>query len=469
MPTATGPGHASILTGSTPALNGIVGNDWYDRAQGKAVYCVDDPTVETVGGTAKPMSPRNLKVTTVGDELKMATNGKSKVVGISFKDRAAILLAGHAADTVIWFDNGNGAWVTSTFYAPSKKLPDWVSALNAKKVPDSFAGQSWTPLLPNEAYSIQRPIPGASAGNPVFSHALDGSGKKAFYKNLTTSAQGQRYVIDTVKEAVRAEKLGQHDEADLLAVNLATNDYVGHIYGPNSPEVMDMAVRTDRLLSDLFNNLDKVVPGGLGSVVIVITADHGVLPIVEEEVDTYRLPVARIKENAIPAAINAALVATHGEGKWVLDMQEQNLYLNRALIASKGLSLAAVQQEAVEAAMTVVGVNSAFSASSIALGALPRWDWLTAVSASYYPSLSGDIEVFTAPGWIIDEGAGTGHGTPWSYDSHVPLLLRGPGIRAGLFGRRVGTPDIAPTLSQILRIEQPSGCMGQVLREAVDR
>lgn len=469
VPTATGPGHASIMTGSTPATNGIVGNDWYDRKQGKAVYCVDDPSVETIGGTSKPMSPRNLKVTTISDELEMATNGRSKTVSISFKDRAAILLAGHAADTVIWYDNGTGNWVTSSFYAPSKKLPDWVAKINDRKVPDSFSGQSWTPLLADDAYKSTRPMPGAKAGQPIFTHKLDTSSKKAVYKSLTVASQGQEFVFSVVKEALKAEQLGQDEVPDVLTVNLATNDYIGHVYGPNSPEVMDISVRTDRLLSDLLNTVDKSVPGGIDNVAIVITADHGVLPIVEEETETYKIPAVRVSSDAIKKAINVSLGKAHGDGNYVLAIEEENLYLDRALLAQKNVLLAAAQKEAADAAMEVEGIHSAFSASQIARGELPRWDWLNAVSRSYFPSLSGDVFLFTAPGSIADEGTGTGHGSPWAYDSHIPLLVKGPGVRPGTYSRRVGTVDIAPTLAQILRIEQPSGCMGEVLREALDK
>jgi len=469
VPTATGPGHASIMTGSTPSTNGIVGNDWYDRKRGKTVYCVDDPSAETVGGTSKPMSPRNLKVTTISDELEMATNGRSKTVSISFKDRAAILLAGHAADTVIWYDNGTGNWVTSSFYAPTKKLPDWVAKVNEKKIPDSFSGQSWTPLLPDDAYKSTRPIPGAKAGQPIFTHKLDTSSKKALYKSLTVTSLGQEFVFSTVKEALKAEQLGQHDVPDVLTVNLATNDYIGHVYGPNSPEVMDISVRTDRLLSDLMNTIDKSVPGGIDNVAIVITADHGVLPIVEEESETYRIPAVRVSADNIKKAVNSALSKAHGEGDYFVTIEEHNLYLNRALLEQKHVLLAAAQKEAADALMEVEGIHSAFTASQVVRGELPRWEWLNAVSRSFYPTLSGDVLVFTSPGSLADEGVGTGHGSPWAYDSHIPLLLKGPGVRPGLYSRRVGTTDIAPTLAQILRIEQPSGCMGEVLREALDK
>jgi len=264
LPTATGPGHATILSGSDPFSNGIVGNDWFDRATGKEVYCVDDASVQTVGGSSKPMSPRNMLSTTVGDELKMVTNGKSKVVGVSFKDRAAILMAGHAADTVVWLDGGNGKWVSSTFYFPGKQLPKWVDDVNAKNVIAGAKDQTWEPLLDEKEYWPARRAPAEKtpANGKLFSHPTSSTSK------FTMSGQGQAYLFDTVKKAIVGEQLGQDDVPDILAVNLAPNDYVGHAYGPNSPEVMDITIRTDRLLSDLFNFIDKNVQGGLNSVLI---------------------------------------------------------------------------------------------------------------------------------------------------------------------------------------------------------
>lgn len=470
IPTYTGPGHAVILTGSIPALTGIADNDWFDRSTGKIVYCVDDPQTETVGGTSGPMSPRNLKVTTVGDELKMATAGKAKVVGISFKDRAAILMAGHAADTVIWFDGGAGKWVTSAFYAPNKKLPVWVDAVNSLNRPDASETKVWTPMLPDAAYADTRPAPFVKGPptSPVFSHKIAGSTKKATYGNFTASGFGQEFVFETVQRAVEAEGLGQDEVPDILCVNLATNDYIGHAYGPNSPEVKDISVRTDRLLSGLFNFLRKQVPGGMASVAVVVTADHGVVPIPEEASGVYRiLQNVRGSTSAVEKAVNETLSKRFGEGKWVLNCSLPQLYLDRALVAAKGLTMAQAEEVAAEAARTAPGVYWAFPGEDILHGALPTWPWTAYVTNGYHPKISGDVMVFEDPGVLFSGGTGTSHGSPWAYDTHVPILVSGPGIRPGVYSDSVSQSDIAPTLCQLLRIEQPSGCVGKPLVKAL--
>lgn len=469
VPTATGPGHATLMTGSEPMIDGIIGNEWLDRYTRKPVYCVSDETVQTVGGKSKPMSPKNLKVTTVGDELKMATNGKSKVVGISFKDRASILMAGHAADAVIWFDVATGNWVTSTFYAPSGKLPSWVSALNDRQIPSMADGKSWEPLLPSAAYQLTRLAP-AEKPDPsgkVFSHAMAKSQKttKQAFDGFTKSGFGQDFLFESVNAALDAEKLGQHDVPDILVINLATNDYVGHQFGPNSPEVMDISVRTDRLLSALFNRINKTLPGGIDEAAIVVTADHGVLPVPEEMDRTYHISAGRLLAPDVKSAISGYLRAKYGPGDWILGdgLYEQNFYLNQDTIAAKNLDPALIEQEAATAAGKVPGVFLAFTRTQLMTNQVPGWDWVKLALNGFNPSLGGDLMVFEAPGTLASAGTGTGHSSAWSYDTHVPILLRARGVRPGVYTERVHTSDIAPTLAMLLGIEAPSGSVGYIL------
>jgi arylsulfatase A-like enzyme len=467
IPTATGPGHATLMTGSEPNLNGIVGNEWFDRTlaegKGKAVYCVEDPNVVTVGGTSGPMSPRNLKVTTVGDELKMATNGRSRVVGIAFKDRASILMAGHAADTVIWFDGGTGNWVTSSWYAPNKQLPTWVDRLNREGRVQKLVGKVWEPLLPAPAYANARKAPAEkpSAGVQPFSHPLGATADRNFYGAFTNSSYGNEYVFETVERALDEERLGQRDVPDVLVVNLSTNDYIGHRYGPNSPEVMDISIRTDRLLSNLFNSLQRRI--GMDNVAVVVTADHGVLPIVEEARETYRVDAMRVTTN-VGRTVEQALDRTLGDGDWVLGnvLYEQNFYLNRATVAAKGLKIEDVERAAAAVASEVPGVYHAFTRTQVMNNGLPRWAWTELLNNGYHPKLSGDLLVIEAPGNYVYP-LGTGHGSPWAYDSHVPILVRARGIKPGSYTQRVTTADIAPTLSHLLGIEYPTGNVGKVL------
>jgi len=470
VPTATGPGHATLLSGSEPAVDGIVGNDWYDRAAGHAMYCVEDRSVETVGGTSGPMSPRNLKVTTIGDELKMATNGRSRVVSLALKDRAAILMSGHASDGVVWFDNNTGNWVTSTWYAPNKQLPAWAQKINADRLVDKGYGTSWEPMLPADAYSITRRTPSEKPADngKVFSHPLGSGGKpdKAYWGAMWTSAWGNEFTVQSAMRAVESEQLGKHDVPDLLTLSLSSNDYVGHRFGPNSPEAMDATVATDRALSELFNALDKQV--GIDNVVIVLSADHGVLPVPEEATNSYKSPDTRFPGN-FKAAIQKALTEKFGPGDWVLGegMYEQNFYINRETAKAKNLKMEDVENAVAEAALAVPGAFAAFTRTQLLKGDLPKWDWVSRAMNGFSPTLGGDLMIFEAPGVLFGGSSGTGHGSTWEYDSHVPIIVRGGGVTKGIFNRRVATADIAPTLSLLLGIEYPSGNQGKPLVEAL--
>ncbi len=459
--TMTGPGHSVIMTGSVPGLNGIVSNAWYDRTipdvSKRGVYCVIDRSVKTVVGTSDPMSPFNLKVTTVGDELKMATNGKAKVVGIALKDRASILMAGHSADSVVWFDTGTNNWVTSTHYAPNGQLPGWAKAINDSSKAEDIATKLWTPSLPDAAYWKARrpPFDQGPARTPLFSHNVNTD----FFGNPSAND----FVFETALSAIDAEKLGQDDVADVLVIGLSTNDYIGHKYGPNSPEVMDVSVRTDKSLSDFFNHLAMKVPGGLSRVVIALTADHGVVPIVEEVRDTYRVKsLVRDVEKSINVAAKAAMEDKYGPGAWIAS-GGTSMYLNHELLALKKIDLSEAQHVASVATGKVQGVYCSFTATDVMEGRLPHWPWIERVYNGFHPTLSPDVLTFENPGSYDGGGTGTGHGVPWAYDTHVPIVFWGGGMRAGTYTETVSVSDIAPTLSAILGIEQPSGCVGRPL------
>ncbi len=478
VPAETGPGHATLLTGSAPCLDGIVANDWYDRTAGKVRYCVDDGSVSLVGGTGRPVSPRALRVTTVGDELKLATAGNARVVSLAFKDRAAVLMAGHAADDVLWLDRA-GNWVTSTFYAAA--LPEWASRLNAERFIDTYFERTgspdrvWTPLLDASAYALTRPA--AGGGGVVFRHVLDESypGCESAVCAFVRSGLGNDYLFEAARRAVVAEGLGRDDVPDLLALSLSSNDSVGHRYGPYSPEIMDVTLRTDRALAAFLAFLDSRVPGGLDRVLVVLTADHGLAPAPEELQDDARVAALRVRPGAVAAAAETALEARFGTGPWVLAPAADNgdtgpyLYLDRTRLAAEEIPAAGAEEVAAQAAAGVPGVLAAFTRSQLLAGAVPPWPWVRSVTNGFHPVLSGDVVVVPAPGssWSGSD-SGSGHGAPWPPDTRVPLLLRGPGIHAGTFSRPVTTMDVAPTITQILGIATPSGCLGEPLREALD-
>lgn len=472
VPTTTCVGHASLATGAPPSLHGILGNVVYDRAEGRVRRCVEDPTTKTVGGTSMPASAAAIQATTLGDELELATGGLSRVVAISYKDRAAIPLGGHAADVVLWFDDVTGNWVSSTYYLPEGRLPGWVAALNEERLPDRHLGQSWQPLLDREAYRMTQTARRAAAGSgPLFDHALPAKAGEPLYEAFVTAGMANDHVIETARRAVLAESLGRDEVPDLLLLNLATNDYVGHRHGPNSAEVMDVTVRTDRALSRLFTALEETVPGGLKGVVVALTADHAVSTAPEEGQEAGRLPGGRDPIAGVGRRVDAALDELYGAGDWVLaaEATRPNLYLDRKLMAERGLDPAAVERAAAGAAALSPGVYAAFGRSQIMSGQLPPTEYAQLVFNGFHRERGGDVFLVTRPGWSFGSGPEADHGSPWVPDTHVPLVLRGPGIRPGVFHRRASALDLAPTLSQLLGIGYPSACQGRPLWEALDR
>jgi predicted AlkP superfamily pyrophosphatase or phosphodiesterase len=498
-PLFTGPGHSVLLTGAPPYKSGIVGNGWYDRDLGRRRYCVEDEASPLVGagpgGTAAGspagpgalgaapagparmgISPATLRVTTVGDELKMATGGRAKVWGLAFKDRAAVLMAGRLADGVLWFDDESGAWISSRFYRPDGTLPAWVAAWNARHPADAWFGKEWTLSVPRAA--LERLwTPGSRwATDPYalgtgFPHLVDGGGGggkrpgKDFYSAFAATPFGNDYVLASARELIGREGLGKGAVPDVLAINLSSNDYIGHAFGPDSPEVLDASVRTDRQLAGFFAFLDRAVPGGLGGVLLAVTADHGVAP-VPGAAREGKLPAGAFDESKVEAAAEQALAAAFGAGKWVTALVESNLYLDLAALDARQIQHAAAEEIAAAAVARLPGIYAAYGRARILEGRLPATDIARRVARSFHPKVSGDMVLVSEPFWVPGKLSGTTHGSPYAYDTQVPLLLAGPGVRPGRYAGRVSTLDLAPTLADLLGVLQPAGCEGRVLAEA---
>ncbi|HEY6324287.1 MAG TPA: alkaline phosphatase family protein [Thermoanaerobaculia bacterium] len=486
-PLFTGPGHAVLLTGAPPYKSGIVGNSWFDRELGRRRYCVGDDASPLVGAAATAdargaagtgpsrsgVSPATLRVSTVGDELKMATGGRAKVWGLALKDRAAVLMAGRMADGALWFDDESGAWISSRFYRPDGTLPPWVAAWNAERHADAWFGKQWTLSVPAAALARVWTPGGRWAAAPSalgagFPHRVDGGGArpgKDFYNAFASTPFGNDFTLDMARELIRREELGRGEVPDLLAINLSSNDYVGHAYGPDSPEVLDAAVRTDRQLADFFAFLDQAVPGGLGGVLLAVTADHGVAPVPGAAREA-KLPAGAFDEEAAAAAAERALQAAYGPGKWVTALVEANLYLDLAALDAHQVQHAAAEDVAAAAVGRLPGIAAAYGRTRILEGRLPRTDVGDRIERSFHPRLSGDVVLVSEPFWVPGKLSGTTHGSPYAYDTHVPLLLAGPGIRPGRYAARVSTLDLAPTLADLLGVLPPAGSEGRVLAEA---
>jgi predicted AlkP superfamily pyrophosphatase or phosphodiesterase len=496
FPLYTGPGHSVLLTGAPPYESGIVGNSWYDRDGEKATrYCVEDPasplvglpaaaaaTPDAAGAPGAPgkaamaaparggVSPVTLRVSTVGDELKMATGGRAKVWGLSFKDRAAVLLAGHLADGVLWLDEKSGAWITSRYYRPDGTLPAWVASLNAEHRMDAWFGTTWEPSVPAAALARAWTPDGRHAEDPGhlgrrFPHRVDGGAEHPdarFRAAFVTTPFGNDFVLRTAGDLVAHEALGGGSTPDLLAINLASNDYIGHAYGPDSPEVLDAAVRTDRQLAAFFATLDRTVPGGMAGVLVVVTADHGVSPLPGALIDAH-MPGGLLDEHALRAAAAAALAAAYGPGEWVQALVESNLYLDLAALDAHHIPRAAAEERAAEALAAQPGIYAAYTRSAILGGRLPSTAIAARLARSFHPRVSGDVVLIPDPYWMPGSDRGTTHGSPYAYDTSVPLLFAGPGVRPGRYTERASTLDVAPTLADRLGILQPSGSEGRVL------
>ncbi|MGD0578969.1 MAG: alkaline phosphatase family protein [Bryobacteraceae bacterium] len=453
FPTVTAVGHSTFLTGATPSLSGIVGNEWYDRALKKQVTSVSDETTKLVGGAAgaSGSSPRRLLVSTFPDELKMAARGgpqTSRVIGISIKDRAAILPAGHMADAAYWFDDGTNHFVTSDYYM--SELPAWVKAVNEAGPTSKYRDAAWMPL---NAKPDDKPFCTLATGGAVPSCG-----------SIEATPFGNEMLEAFAEKAVANERLGRHEGTDVLALSFSSNDYAGHRYGPDHPAIRDISIRTDIALGKLLDFIDAQI--GKGRTLVVLTADHGVAP--EPEVnEARRMNGGRIDGKQLPRVVNQALSERFGEGKWIESDSGGGMYLNYETAARNKADLREVRRVAAEALRAVPHIARVFTHDELMTygGAADLVG--QAVVRGYYAARSGDITMVQEPYYLFGGTSGTSHSTPYSYDTHVPVIFYGAGVQAGVYRRRIAPNDIAPTLASMFNVETPSGAFGEALREVV--
>ena len=454
VPNVTAVGHSIFLSGAMPSVSGIIGNAWYDRSERQVVTSVCDWTVKIIGGhqdekranctDSDPASPRRLLVSTLGDELRNA-NSDSKVIGISIKPRGAILPSGHRAAGAYWFDDVTGNFVTSSFYM--NELPPWAQAFNTQKLPAKYVEQKWE-------------------GFPAWNFSAAGS--RTPYSKLPAGPWGNELIETFAEKAIVGEKLGQRGPTDLLTVSFSSNDYVGHAAGPDSPEVRDMAIRTDRLIGNLFRVIDQQV--GLKNVTVVLSADHGVAPLpARDEAD--RMPGGYITAR-VEDLVTSALDREYGKADWVVPGGgETAIYFNHEAIrtakSSEGKQLTdaevlAIAKDTILAApqLHVVRVYTREQLDNGVAG-----DFIAQAEMNgYFPRRSGDLILVFEPGYVPGT-TGTTHFSSYSYDRHVPVLFMGPGIRPGRYDITIEPNDIAPTLATVLDLQTPSGSSGRVLTE----
>ncbi len=487
VPNETGPGHAVLLTGADPYATGIVGNDWIDPAMGKPVYCVEDPKGTIVGlppgRTLPPVGPANLRVTTVGDELEMATAGRSHTVSIAVKDRAAILMAGHAADLVLWLDTGDLRWISSRAYLPEGGLPSWLSAEDVLAPLKNPAGRVWEPLpetvkagLEGRARSLSFPgWKGPLGMGAAFPHRI-AEGKETAKEFLRTPFANDA-VFAAARRAVREIGLGKNAVPDLLTLGLSAGDWIGHAWGPYAPETLDAFLRADRALSDFLRFLEAEVPGGLASVVVVVSSDHGIAP-PPEDLAAHRIGARRVLSKRIEDAAEEALDETFGEGRWLLKTDEGGNAFHEPYLwfapdaLAKAPTRAAAEEAAARGVARLPGVYAAFGRTAVVEGRLPDTPIGHAVSRGFHPERSGDLVVVMEPfamSDLVEESVGeeapypANHSQAWAYDAEVPVLIGGFGLPSGVRTDRVGPASIAPTLSLLLGVSRPSGSDAPIL------
>ena len=473
--TATGPGHAVILTGTYASMNGIVSNSWYDRTTKRNVYCVQDLSCRIVGGSGDGVSPANILVTTVGDELKLHHGFRPKVISLSSKDRAAIALGGKFADVALWMTDS--VFVTSSYYG--ERLPAWVEEFNASGLVNSYFGKTWERCVPESAYAMMDVDDasyedGSGGLGRTFPHPIVGENATAitasYYHALLASPYGNEILIALAERAIIAEKLGKRGITDLLCMNLSSNDYVGHRFGPHSHEVLDMSIRSDRLLADFFTFLDREI--GLSSTVIVLTSDHGVGPAAgylrtHAPKSMWPSPPQQSLKDYCEAALSHAFGRLRGSGSWIEKFISRNIYLNTAALAEKSIPLDVAANALADSLLTRPEIVAACSRSRMLVLA-PQSPMELRMKNSFHPKRSGDV-MYSFPPYYHGEGdwAGAGHGSPYEYDAHVPLLMMGEGIQPGMYVTEASPADIAPTLAALLGVEFPSGRAGRVLTEAL--
>lgn len=488
LPTFTACGHASLYTGSVPAINGITGNDWIIEATGKRMYCTDDSTAKPVGSTSKAgkMSPKNLLSNTITDELKLATNFRSKVIGIAIKDRGGILPAGHTADAAYWYDDLTGNWITSTYYR--EDLPAWVKSFNNKGLVKKYLSQKWETLYPLNTY-VQSSADNSSKHEgtfknekaPVFPHSFSNTD----FGTFRTTPFANTLTFDFAKAALENEEMGKDAITDFLAMSISSTDYIGHQFGPNSVEAEDTYLRLDKDIADFLSYLDNTV--GKGEYTIFLSADHGAA-----HNPTF------LTDNKMPAGvwagkldeINKILANKYGPDKLIRSLSNYQVHFDHSAVSSKSnlahliklitmplatlltekeLNLKLIKEDVIAYFKAQPEIAFVVDVKNIANEPIPE-TLKTRIVNGYNEKRSGEIQIVLNPGYYQGSNkhtTGTTHGTWSPYDTHIPLLFMGWGIKQGKTNRPTSMSDVASTLAALLRIQEPNGNIGQPVLEAL--
>ncbi len=470
VPTITGPGHASIFTGTTPKTHGIIANDWYDRTSDKKIYCTLDENVKPIGTDAKERkrSPVNLLSTTIGDELKLSSNGRSKVFGISLKDRSAIFPAGHAADAAFWYDDSTGYFISSSWYV--KELPAWLNDLNAKELSKTYLQKGWNTLKPIETYtnSIADNNTYEKAENkketPTFPYSYSNYLKPGKYGMIKETPYGNTITKDMAIACIKNEKLGKDEFTDLLTVSFSSSDIIAHAYGPRSVEVEDMYLRLDLELEELIKTLDAEV--GANNYVLFLTADHGGADVPNYLKDN-KIPADYFDEKKFNVQLKEYFQKTFNDPSIFILCYDQQVYLDEDKLDK--INRGYVEKKLCDYLVTVDGIAEAYPSVALKNGNFDGRDTKTLIQNGYNHKRSGNVAFSLKPGWMDHEKTGTTHGAAYSYDTHVPIIFYGSGIEKGSSLNYYKITQIAPTISDLIKINYPNGCIDDPIEKVLTK
>ncbi|MDP5105166.1 MAG: alkaline phosphatase family protein [Polaribacter sp.] len=471
IPTYTAVGHTSIYTGTTPDNHGIISNDWYDKFLKKSIYCVDDANYKTIGNdsTAGKKSPARLQTTTITDQLHLAQNMKGKTIGIALKDRSAILPAGHTANGAYWFDGGkNGQWVSSSFYM--ENLPNWVLDFNNSAKADTYLNMPWTTLYDINSYTNsiadENIFEGKFTGETTtsFPHDIPNlRAKNGDFDIIKEIPAGNSFTADFIKAAIIGENLGKGDYTDFLAVSFSSTDYVGHQFGPTSIEIEDTYLRMDKDLADLLSFLDQQV--GQDKYTVFLTADHAAVDI-PAYLQSIKIPAHYLNFSKFKLAALEVTKKYFNSVELIENISNYQIFLDKDKIESLGLDKDKVAERLAEEVINFEGIYKAVTAKTLQT---TRFNdgILNSLQNGYNQKFSGDIMLIPYPATLTGGRTGTSHGSGYSYDTHIPVIFYGNGIKKGVSKKKYEIVDIAPTISNLLQIEAPNSSTGKIIDEAL--
>ena len=473
IPTYTAVGHASIYAGTSPNNHGIISNNWYDKVLKKSIYCVDDVNYKTIGndGIVGQKSPHRLYTTTVADQLQLAQNMQGKTIGIAIKDRAAILPVGHSANAAYWYDAGNkNQWITSSFYM--EELPDWVKAFNSNNKADEYLNETWETLYDIKTYSQSR------ADNNIYENNLNGQEKPVFPKNLKklreqndnfslikTIPAGNTYTIDFAKAVIKGEQLGKSEFTDFLAVSFSSTDYVGHRYGVASVETEDTYLRLDKDLAHFFNFLDTEV--GKENYTLFLTADHAAVH-VPSYLQSLKIPAHYINTTKLKKFLSDITQKYFNSKELIENISNYQIFLDQEKIEALGFNKNTVAQRLADEVLSFDKIYKAVTAKTLQTTNFTE-GIMHSLQQGYNPKFSGDVLMIPYPATLNYSRKGTSHGSGYSYDTHVPVIFYGNGIKKGASKKTYKIIDIAPTISNLLKIEAPNGTSGKIIEEVLKK